>query len=176
MQKNKFVYLGDCFMKRFIFVFLIVLSMIIIFGSCSKEKNYKAEIYDLNGTWQPDFIYRGSQKQTEEKRKLPKEVFSWGEGEYIPNATFNIDITSEKPFILEPGLGLFPVTEITQVGMNSIKVNAFRASDFDPKIGFSIEFIFHFIDKDTIWIENKEIDSILYRKSELWHRLSGPTP
>jgi hypothetical protein len=101
---------------------------------------------------------------------LTQHEYSWGIGKSIPNTIFSIDITTEEPFIHAPGDGSFYKTEITQTGTNSIKINAVSAS------GWVVEVVFHFIDRDTLWIETKDFDDLEYGKGALWHRLSGPAP
>ena len=162
-------------MKTVLIFPLTILYMVLTLSACSRTSNYAAEISDLNGTWQPGWSYKAILEVPEEERSWSMSKFSWGEGKSIPNTTFNIDISAEKPFIKEPGLGSFPVTKITQAGINSIKVNAFRADQDDPQVGWFVEVIFHFIDRDTLWIESKDFDSTEYGKKALWYRLSGPT-
>ena len=135
---------------------------------------YEAEISDLNGTWQPDRSYKITLEMPEEKRKYSKREFSWGEGKNMFHTTFEVDITAETPFVIEPGLGYFPITNISQTGINKIKINAFRASLDDPQIGWAVEFVFNFVDKDTLWIETKNFSSIDYGRGKLWYRISGP--
>lgn len=162
-------------MKNILIFPFAMLCMVLALSTCSKTNSYAAEISDLNGVWQPDWLHKASLKQPEEERHWPIKKFSWGEGKYIPNTTFNIDITAETPYIGDPSLGSFPIVEITQTGTDSIKVNAFRADQEEPRIGWAIEVIFHFIDGDTLWIETKDFDDLDYGKGKLWHRLSGPT-
>jgi hypothetical protein len=158
-------------MRKWVYVvFLIVLCAILALGSCAAKKSYAAEIADLNGTWQPDWSYQAALELPEEEKGsyLSQRKYSWGSSMSIPNTTFDIDITDEEPFILAPGDGAFYITEITQTGTDIIKVNATSAT------GWSIEVVFHFVDKDTLWIESKIFDGSQYGKDALWHRLSGP--
>ncbi|MDR2965866.1 MAG: hypothetical protein LBU88_08830 [Treponema sp.] len=154
--------------------FSIMLSIVFALYSCSPS-NYSAEISDLNGTWQPNWSYRAAMKLSEEEINYFIFSFSWGEGLTLFHTTFEIDTTAEEPFISEPGLGYFPITEITQVGASSIKIRAVRGDLTEPAYCWYPEFIFHFIDKDTIWIETDDIDNSDYGKKALWYRLSGPT-
>ena len=144
------------------------------------ENSYVAEISDLNGTWQPDLSYKITLKMSEEERGndlIPRE-FSWGTGMSILNTTIGIDITDDVPVILDPGYGEFNITEITHVSANSIKVNAYRGNLSKPEYCWFVEITFHFIDKDTLWIECEDFQSqspSFYGKNALWHRFSGPT-
>jgi len=156
-------------------IYLITIFITVLLISCIKPTSYAGEILDLNGTWLPDWSYKEYIKLKEDKKKEFLIQFSWGKGKSISNTTFEIDITAIKPFITEPGLGLFNITETMQIGSSSIKIIAFRGLQDEPTIGRYIEIIFHFIDKNKIWIETKDfIGSSDYGKGNLWHRLSGP--
>lgn len=156
-------------MRNIRFIHFVVLCMVLVLSSCSKTKSYAAEIYDLNGTWQPDWSYQATLELPEEEREWSIQKFSWGEGKSIPNTTFHIDLTSGEPFIDEPGLGRFPIIDTTQTKTDVIKIHARRRD-------FIIEIIFHFVDKDTLWIESDRFgNSTEYGKGALWHRISGPS-
>ena len=156
-------------MKTVLIFPLTMLCMVLTLSACLRTSNYVAEISDLNGTWQPDWSYKATLEMSEEEKdgSLKQREYSWGIGKSIPNTIFSIDITNEEPFIEAPGDGSFSITEITQTGTNAIKINAFRAT------GWYVEVIFHFIDRDTLWIESKDFDSTEYGKKALWYRLSG---
>jgi len=160
-------------MKDFKFVYLILLSVTLICGSCSKTGSYAANISDLNGVWQPDWSYKLALEMPEDKSYIKYRKFSWGESEY-GNATFNVDLMDKKPFIDVPGAGTFPVTEIERTGISSYKIHAYRGPIGDPYNAWPIDVIFHFIDKDTVWIDNKDSNGKFYGKKAPWYRLSGP--
>jgi len=161
-------------MKDFRFLYLIVLNVILALGSCSKTESYAANISDLNGVWQPDWSYKATLEIPEAESHIRYRRFSWGESEYIPDTTFNVDLMDKEPFIQIPGTGLFPVTEIEQTGINSIKIHAYRGPIGDPYNAWPVDVIFHFIDKDTVWIDNTDSHGKMYGKKAPWHRLSGP--
>jgi len=139
------------------------------------ESNFAVEVAYLNGTWIPERVYKIMLDMIEEERRrlVYRREFTWGEGKSIVHTTFEIDIADERPFVVEPGLGRFPVTNITQTGINTIVVNVFRPMEDEPEIGFAIEFTFRFIDKDTVWIETRGVSG-WDETGELLHRLSGP--
>jgi hypothetical protein len=147
-------------------------------SSCTKENNYTIEIFDLNGTWQPNSSFVEYSRISEEEKKsyIIHDLYSWGEAKYIRYTTFNIDLSAEEPFLIEPGLGYFPITEINKNGSKSIKVRAYRGDPDYTHIRWDPEVIFHFIDKDTLWIETEDFKGGNdYGKDVLWHRLSGPS-
>jgi len=164
-------------MKTVLIFPLTMLCMVLTLSACSKTDSYAAEISDLNGTWQPDRSYKAVLKMSEEERDdhLRRREYSWGIGKMIPYTTFNIDITAEEPFVIEPGDGHLLIKDITQTRNNEIKFILFQILAKDPIVGWSTEVVFHFIDKDTLWIETPKFTGIEYEKKALWHRLSGPT-
>jgi hypothetical protein len=192
-QKNGGLYM--CIQRSKIRIWLIVLGMALVLGSCVRTKSdaaeitesntveiiesYAAEIADLNGTWQNDWFYQANLKLPEEERgriMYDQWEYSWGTG-MRTNAMFCIDMGDAKPFLDSAGDGRFWVTAIRRTGKDSLKVNAYRGDLNEPKSCWFLEFIFHFIDKDTIWIECKEFEKFggtLYGKGALWHRMSGP--
>ncbi|MCL2720816.1 MAG: hypothetical protein FWD47_05705 [Treponema sp.] len=141
---------------------------------CVAGRSFAIEISDLNGTWQPDWSYKAALELSEEEKSYSSWSFSWGEAIIIVNTTFEIDITADVPFICDPDLGSFPITNITQIDLNSIRISAFRASPYNKNYGFSLELILHFIDRNTFWIETNNFHGFQYEKGALWHRLSGP--
>jgi hypothetical protein len=146
-------------------------------NNIEKTNNVVTEIFDLNGTWQPDWSYKLSLELSvdDRERDIWIEKFSWGEGKSLLHTTFEIDITADKPFVIEPGLGIFFVTEFMQITSGSKKINAYRGDLSDPDGHWLLEFIFHFIDMDTLWIETYDFPlSQQYGEGVLWHRLSGP--
>ena len=98
-------------MKKLKFVNLLVIFLVFLLGTGLNVKSYAFEIYDLNGTWQPDESYKYMLKATEEEKKeyIKNYKYSWGKGKYISYRTFNVDLTAKEPFVIEPGLGQFPV-------------------------------------------------------------------
>ena len=164
-------------MKTVLIFPLTMLCIVLTLNACSRTSNYAAEISDLNGTWQPDRSYKAVLKMSEEERDdhLRRREYSWGIGKMIPYTTFNIDITAEEPFVIEPGDGHLLIKDITQTRNNEIKFILFHIVAEDPIVGWSTEVDFHFIDRDTLWIESKDFDSTEYGEKALWHRLSGPT-
>jgi hypothetical protein len=144
-------------------------------ASCSKTGTFAAEIGDLNGTWQPDWSYRAGASMPKEKRHYTKEQFSWGTGTIILNTTFDIDLERDEPYVFEPGLGGFPVREITQPAKDTIAIRVYRGNL--QAAFWDLTFVFHFVDKDTLWIESEDktfATSSEYGKGALWRRLSGP--
>jgi hypothetical protein len=147
-------------------------------------KNYTAEIIDINGTWQPDVDYQAFLELSEEEMgrlRIFEEEFSWGTGMRRPYRTFNIDITASEPFLRAMEDRLL-VTKITQAGKDAVKVNAYYGRLDDPDYCWFIDFVFHFNDKDTMWIECEYFEErdrtngnyAIYGKGALWHRMSGP--
>jgi len=155
-----------------------ILCMVLALNSCSKTNSYAADISDLNGTWQPDRSYKATLEMLEEEKDdyLRQREYSWGIGKMIPYTTFNIDITAEEPFVIEPSVGHLLIKDITQTRNDLIKIILFHVVAEDPIVGWSTEVVFHFINKDTLWIETKNFTGIEYEKKALWHRLSGPAP
>jgi hypothetical protein len=142
--------------------------------ACERKGTFAVELTDLNGTWQPDWSYKASAKMADSEKHYSKWEYSWGTATSIPNTTFNIDLGDKKPFVSEPGLGGFPITEIKKTGTDEITVKAFRGDRDNPGAQWEPVLVFHFIDKDTIWIESKDFSGGDYGKNALWHRLSGP--
>jgi len=132
------------------------------------ENNFTVEIADLNGTWLPEFSYHTTEEGRDGWRIFMQE-FSWGEGKWGIDLSLNIDITAERPFVHPTG-DKFLVTNMTQLGINSIKVIAILNREEDRVI----ELIFHFIDRDTFWIETHDFRGLDYERGAFWHRLSGP--
>jgi hypothetical protein len=155
-------------------VYCIVLGMALMFGSCLGTKGYTVEIADLNGTWQRDQSYQYTLKIPEEEREenMYQGDYSWGVG-VLNNAMFCIDIISIKPFFNAGGDGRFWVTDTTQIGKDAVKINAYQGDLDDPDSCWYMDFIFHFTDKDTMWIESKFFENDLDYK-EPFHRISGP--
>ena len=154
----------------------IVLSVVFAFASCTaEEKRIIFEISDLNGIWMPDQIYQEWLTLSEEERRewaesmMPPEEFSWGYGAFS-RAAFEIDITAPEPFLASFADGKYIITEITQIGENVVKVIG-----HPPLTPDLFEFIFHFIDKDTIWMQSVVFgEGTLRGENAPWHRLSGP--
>jgi hypothetical protein len=141
---------------------------------------YSADFSDLNGVWLPDWSYKDFSKLSEQEKEksMRKNVFSWGEGKFIPYDTLNIDISAIEPFFSIRIIGLLKIISITQTDTNSIKINACQGDPDDPN-SWSVNLILHFIDKDTLWIETKDIKESLvigheYGRDVFWHRISGP--
>jgi hypothetical protein len=164
------------YMREINFIYFVILCAVFTLGSCVKTTSYAAEISDLNGTWQPDWSYKATLKKPKEERgeNFRLREYSWGEGQIIMHTTFNVDITDDIPFFDAGGDGRFTITDITQIGQSSIKSNAFHGPQDDPH--WIVEVIFHFINRNTFWIESKEFGKLDedYRKGSLWHRISGP--
>jgi hypothetical protein len=113
--------------------------------------------------------------EEERTHLLSIRMFSWGEAVSKSYTSFDIDISANEPFINEPGLGHFPIIETTKTGINSIKIRAYRGFEDSPDFSWEPELTFHFIDKDTLWIETDAFKgSEDYGGGKLWHRLSGP--
>ena len=157
-------------------VSLFLLSVMFVFASCAgEEKQILFEISDLNGTWQPDQFYNYIMTLSEEERRekaenMPLVEFSWGFGALMGNISFEIDITALMPFFRTFADGRYILTEITMIEKNFIKATAHTPSGVGP-----YEVIFHFIDRDTIWI-NSELfgyGNPMYGENAFWHRLSG---
>ena len=160
----------------------ILLSVVFAFASCTaEEKRIIFEISDLNGTWVPDLFSQEMLALSEKERReraesMPEREFSWGYGIFLRIA-FLIDITAPEPFLGSFGDGRYIITEITQIGENVVKVIGHPPlvpglTDDTPDI---FEFIFHFIDKDTIWMQSVVFgEGILHGEDAPWHRLSGP--
>jgi hypothetical protein len=160
-------------MKKLLFIIILTT----LLSSCTKKDNYAAEVIDLNGTWLPASDYRELFNLPEEERTrlLSNRMFSWGETVSKKYTSFDIDISADEPFFIEPGLGHFPIIEITKTGINSIKIRAYRGFEDSPDDSWEPELTFHFIDKDTLWIETEDFKgSEDYGRDVLWHRLSGP--
>jgi len=105
-------------------------------------QRYHANISDLNGTWISDWYLRRGLNLQEMERE-----YSWGMAKGIYDTTFDIDITSDSPFILAPGPGIFMIKNITQINNNTMLMHVERqgADNF-------LEVFFSFIDKDKLWI------------------------
>lgn len=149
---------------------LIVIYAVLVLGSCAKTKSYAAEIADLNGTWLVD----RSNKGLPEGGDWYIVEFSWGKGKVSANSTFHVDLTAEEPFITEPGLGRFPIIDTSRTGADAIKIHAYRGDLDGPDGYWLVEVIFHFIDRDTVWIETNISNNLTYKKGVIWRRLSGP--
>jgi len=162
------------FMQKISNNVLIILFIIITVSSCTKTPIYEANIIDLNGTWLPTRFYEARLNLKGEEKGGFYKTFSWGIANSVIHTSFDIDISAEKPFFHAEGDGLFYVKEITQISNNSIKVNVYHGALDEPDY-FNV-YIFHFIDKNTIWINNEKFEKMgsSYGKGNLWHRLSGP--
>ena len=153
---------------------------LLIKGEIPDKTKYTDEILNLNGTWQPDWSYEAGLIMTEEEKIRSAErfysdkSFSWGIARSILHTTIDIDITAEIPFFNTGGDGTFYITDISKINSNVIKVNVIQA---DLRKGFyelywKGEFIFRFIDKNTMSIENE--NGFGYREGNIWYRRSGP--
>jgi len=183
------------FMQKINFIILILLFTIFTLISCIKKENvnaiisnqeiiteeilkasdYSANITDLNGTWLPNWSYEARLNIPEEDQKFNYETFSWGVAKSVIHLTNNIDISSDDPFIDFGEDGGFHVINIMQIKPDSIKVNAYQGRSRKPDERLYLEFIFHFIDYNSLWIEVDYFEEdMIYGKGALWHRLSGP--
>jgi len=159
------------------------------------QSNFAAEIADINGLWISEWSYTALERMTGEEREqrmMPfLSQFSWGEGRTlwhssvidpttgVPEMTLEIDVTTRSPYIIAGAavFGGFHVTHTAQAGASSIKANTIRGMP-DPHepdnnfwMGPEVDFIFHFIDSDTFWIESDHLGRL---RSVLWRRLSEP--
>jgi hypothetical protein len=157
--------------KRVLFGLCITVGLVM---ACERKGAFAVELTDLNGTWQPDWLYKLSAEMPDSEKHYSKSEYSWGTATSIPNTTFNIDLGDKKPFVSAPGLGGFPITEIKKTGTDEITVKAFRGDRDNPGAQWEPVLVFHFIDKDTIWIESEDLHGKQYGKNALWYRLSGP--
>ena len=162
----------DIIVSKFITLFAILTLSLGVIGYV-----YAFDIPDLNGTWQPDWSYKATLNLPEKDRDFGNYFldFSWGKALCIIHTSFDIDITAKGPFFRAPGDGLFQITNIIKITANRIKIFAYHGLDPDNRT--FIEIIFHFIDKNTIWIESEFLEDdigIMYGRGNLWHRLSGP--
>jgi hypothetical protein len=164
-----------CMQNRKMGIYFIVLGMVFVFGSCLGTKSHAVEITDLNGTWQPDRSYRATLKFPKEKKRgnMSLREYSWGMGMTIPNSMFCIDMGDANPFFYAPGDGDFYITDITQTGKDTIKINAYQGDLDDPEYRWYMDFVFHFIDKNTMRVESKFFENDLDYGEPL-HRISGP--
>ena len=162
------------FMQKINYFIFIIFTTMITFSSCTKAPIYEANITDLNGTWLLTRFYEARLNLTEEEKGFFFKTFSWGIAKSVIHTSFDIDISAEEPFFHAEGDGLLYVTEITQISKNSIKVNVYHGSLEEPD--YLNVYIFHFIDKNTIWINNEKFEKMgtSYGKGALWHRISGP--
>jgi uncharacterized protein YgiM (DUF1202 family) len=147
-----------------------------IFVLCSKTNVYPIDISNINGTWIPHWLYEEKVKTPNEKYLYNKRKQPWGMATTIPNSSFNINLTGKEQNIVEPGLGLFEVSNIQITKNNEIIVHVFRGNKNEPDMLWKRTFIFHIVDMDTIWIEydNIKMTDLEYGKDAPWHRLSGP--
>jgi len=183
------------FMQKINLILFVLLFAFFILTSCEKkgnitliipnqeiiteeiliESDYYANITDLNGTWHPDCVYNTSLNMEENAKLFNVQSFSWGEGKFIMHTSNIIDITTDDPFINTGSDGGFYITNITQIKPNSIKVNAYQGRAREPEDRLYLDFVFHFIDYNTLWIEVDYFEGdMIYGKGNLWHRLSGP--
>ena len=138
------------------------------------SENIIIEISDLNGTWLPDWYYRAGIGY-----QMKEEDFSWGKGQTAVYSSFDIDVTSDIPFINPPEIRPFSIKEIMQTGKNSIILHV---GDLDEDDWF-LKITFRFVNKDALLIEAKDFyltfregDQTVnpYGGAEIWRRLSGP--
>ena len=136
-------------------------------------ENFVAKINYLNGTWLSDKDFRNNNYQTK------KEDFSWGQGVSAVYTSFDIDITSNKPFIHPPAIRPFSIINNIQLNNNSIMLHV-NTSDEDD---WHMEITFYFDNIDTIRIKSENFSITFYEENRainpfdgiyLWHRLSGP--
>jgi len=154
---------------------------LLIKGEIPDKTKYTDEILNLNGTWQPDWSYEAELNMTEEEnnesdRKFSSDKsFSWGIARSILHTTIDIDITAEIPFFNSGGDGTFYITDISKINSNIIKVNVIQAIKRNGilyEADWEGEFIFRFIDKNTMSIENEK--AYTYKEGNIWYRRSGP--
>jgi len=163
------------FMQKINYFIFIIFTTMITFSSCTKAPIYEASITDLNGTWLPNWSYKARLNLTEEEQDFFYFLFSWGVAKSVIHLTNDIDISADEPFITFGGDGGFDVTSITQIEPDSIKVSAYQGRSREPDERLYLEFIFHFIDYNTLWIEVDYFEgNKIYGKDKLWHRISGP--
>jgi len=154
---------------------LIIPNQEIIKEEILVESDYSANITDLNGTWLPNWSYEARLKIPEEDQKFNNETFSWGIAKSVIHLTIGIDTSANIPFINTGSDGSFIIEKIIKQQANSMNVNAYYEISRNSDERLYIEFIFHFIDYNTLWIETDDFEgNMIYGKGKLWHRLSGP--
>jgi len=139
---------------------------------------YYANIFDLNGTWQPIRLHNTilTLRSDKERYGIFENEYSWGIGKYIVHHTYNIDITASIPFFETDGDGSFKITEMVMNDVNEINIKADSGYILEPQYCWFIEVTFYFINKNTLWIESEQLweDISPYRRGNLFFRYSGP--
>lgn len=143
-------------------VFMMMLALSIT--ACTGKNAYSADVEGLDGTWVDVKEYRSSPA-------IRDREYSWGVGKRIVETTLEIEI--EKKKVLMPGTGLFFIQRISKESNSSILVDIKGPGE---EGGWKMRLIFHFLDRDTLWIECTDLEGMFsVGKNKPWYRLSGPS-
>lgn len=150
------------FTRKSRLAWLSLLSILFI-TACAAKDAYPASVEDLDGTWVDVKEYRSSPK-------IKDRQYSWGVGKRIVETTLEIEL--EKKEVLMPGTGVFLIQSINKDSSSSISVDVKGPGE---EGGWEMKLVFHFVDKDTFWIECSDLEGMFsVGKKKPWYRLSGP--
>jgi hypothetical protein len=162
-------------MQKNSIVMTLIFLLLLFYVSCEKKVVYASDVSDLNGTWMDNRSYKYMTTHLNEKVEFEKKEFSWGMAKYLVDSMFRIDISSDKPFIYpcDFGIGAFAVGRVEKKTSDVIKLYVYREDE--PGMRWDLSFTFHFIDRDTVWVEYENINGTngVYDNGTYWHRISG---
>ena len=143
----------------------IVIIMLLMIN-CMNAKNsigLTQEVYfDLCGTW--SYIINLETNDYE---------YSWGKGKSCANVTVEIDFGADKPYLLESGMGLHEIKQITKKGNLYIITMTYTPSQKDKIVYLAIEVN----DEETIRFVQVKDDDNFYEMdsiSQPYYKYSGP--
>ncbi|HRR51760.1 MAG TPA: hypothetical protein P5252_08045 [Candidatus Cloacimonas sp.] len=145
-------------------VISLLMFLIVFIMACEAKNSYIANITDLNGTWVNVKAYQSSPK-------IRNWQYSWGTGKRIVETTLEVDL--EKKEVLLPGTGAFLIQSVSK---DSPSVVSIDIKGPGVEGGLQTKVVFHFLDKDTYWIECSDLEGMFsVGKAKPWYRLSGPS-
>jgi hypothetical protein len=151
--------------------------IILLFGvSCEKQVAYAVDVSDMNGTWIPPWSYQYTVKNPDDTRPYYKKECSWGSGKRLVNTTIEVDLGPDDNYFLDSGFGIYKINKVVKTGEYQITAYVYSGDKYDPDYLWNPSITFHFVDKDTVWIEYTNISGAegAYDDGEYWHRVSGP--
>ena len=130
---------------------------------CAEKHGRSVNTENLDGTWvdMKEYLISPGIKDRE---------YSWGMGKRLVETTLEIEMQKNK--ILLPGTGLFFIQRISNESSSSVSVDIKGPGE---EGGWEMRLIFHFLDRDTFWIECADLEGMFsVGRNKPWYRLSGP--
>lgn len=145
---------------------LFSLIIILLLSRCINGENKmgltQKMYFDLCGTW-------GDSRNM----YVIDSDYSWGTGKSQPNATVEIDFGADKPYLLESGMGLHEIKQITRKGSRYKIIMTYTPSQKEKIVYLEIEVI----DENTISFVKVKDDKDFYEMdsiSQPYYKYSGP--